>query len=166
MLTFEEKLTIIESFPQLERRDVSLGRVNFHYEESAFGKKTVVYHLHPNGNGFVYAGHLAHAHADANDKGMVNISDYSADELRNLIQASLDSLSTEDGKIEAEAARSSDDQRREYWIGPDNHALLLVYEDELWNIYTGSNLEAAFESYTKAEQYLLEEGFHQQTNIK
>ncbi len=36
MLTFEEKLSIIESFPELERKNVSLKRVNFHFEESRF----------------------------------------------------------------------------------------------------------------------------------
>lgn len=55
MLTFEEKLAIIESFPELTRKDVSLNRVNFHYEDSIFEKKIVVYHLYPNGNEFVYA---------------------------------------------------------------------------------------------------------------
>lgn len=58
MLTFEEKLAIIESFPELERVNVSLGRVNFQFNESVYEKKNVVYHLHPNGNGFVYAGRL------------------------------------------------------------------------------------------------------------
>ena len=48
MLTFEEKLAIIESFPELERKNVSLGRVNFHFEGSIYEKKNVVYHLHPN----------------------------------------------------------------------------------------------------------------------
>ena len=55
MLSFEEKLAIADSFPELERKNVSMKRVNYHYEESMFDKKTVVYHLHPNGNGFVYA---------------------------------------------------------------------------------------------------------------
>lgn len=39
MLTFQQKIHILESFPQLERRDVSLGRVNFHYEGSIYDKK-------------------------------------------------------------------------------------------------------------------------------
>ena len=81
MLTFEEKLAIIESFPELERRTVSMGRMNFHYEESASDKKNVVYHLHPNGNGFVYGAELEGYHK--NEKGMVNIRDFSSDELQN-----------------------------------------------------------------------------------
>ena len=35
MLTFEEKLAIIESFPELERKDVSLGRVNFRLQRES-----------------------------------------------------------------------------------------------------------------------------------
>lgn len=41
MLTFEEKLSIIESFPELERKNVSLKRVNFHFEESRLDKRTL-----------------------------------------------------------------------------------------------------------------------------
>ena len=91
MLRFEEKLEICSSFPELERRDVSLGRVNFHYEESLYDKKTVVYHLHPNGNGFVYAGLVEGLQTD--EKGLVNIRDISADDLRALIEQSIRSLS-------------------------------------------------------------------------
>ncbi len=90
MLSFEEKLAIVESFPQLTRKNVSLGRVNFHYEESAADKKIVVYHLHPNGNGFVYAENINGYEPD--EKGMVNIRDFSAKELRNIIEQSIQSL--------------------------------------------------------------------------
>jgi hypothetical protein len=83
MLTFEEKLSIIESFPELERKNVSMGRINFHYEASAYDKKNIVYHLHSNGNGFVYGAELNGY--KKNDKGMVNIRDFSADELRTII---------------------------------------------------------------------------------
>ena len=41
MLTFEEKLSIIESFPELEKKNVSLKRVNFHFEESRLDKRTL-----------------------------------------------------------------------------------------------------------------------------
>lgn len=91
MLTFEQKLAILDSYPQLERRNVSLGRVNYHFEESRHDKKTVASHLHPNGNGFVYAGLLRGYESD--DKGLVNIRDYSEAELRELVDASITSLS-------------------------------------------------------------------------
>lgn len=159
MLNFEEKLEIIESFPELQRKDVSLGRVNFHYEDSIMDKKTVVYHLHPNGNGFVYAGHLPAAATD--DKGLVNIRDYSADDLRSLIAGSIRYLSGETSAPEKTTAEQAiiGDEQEERWIGPDDHILILVHEDELWNVYSGLNLEAAFESYREAEAYMKEEGF-------
>lgn len=91
MLTFEQKLAILDSYPQLERKNVSLGRVNYHYEESQHDKKTVAFHLHPNGNGYVFAGLLRGYETD--DKGFVNIRDYSEFELRNLLDASITSLS-------------------------------------------------------------------------
>jgi hypothetical protein len=150
MLTFDEKLEIIESFPQLQRKNVSLGRVNYHYEESVFDKKIVVHHLHPNGNGFVYAGHLPEVATD--DKGLVNIRDYSADALSSLIRASILSLSDSDSAGKTE----------ERWVGPNEQTLLLVLEEDLWNVYTGPNLEMAFESYPEAERYMQEEGFTRQ----
>jgi len=91
MLSFEDKLAIMASFSVLERRDVSLGRVNFHYEGSVTAKKNVGYHFHPNGNGYVYAGELDDIETD--DKGFVNVRDYGADELRTLVARSIRSMS-------------------------------------------------------------------------
>ncbi|MDC2866655.1 MULTISPECIES: hypothetical protein [unclassified Bacillus (in: firmicutes)] len=154
MLTFEEKLTIIESFPELERKNVSLGRINFHYEESRLDKKNVVYHLHPNGNGFVYAGHLKGY--KTNDKGMVNIRDFSAEELRSLLEKSMAVLSQEP----VEEVVIAENFQEEEWINEDKHILTLIKEDEdMWNVYAGIQLDGTFNSYKEAAQYLDEEGF-------
>ena len=163
MLSFEEKLEICSSFPGLTRKDVSLGRVNFHYEDSVYEKKTVVYHLHPNGNGFVYAAQIPGAEAD--DKGFVNIRDSSAEELRELIRASIRSLSG-DGEaadssedVTGEAPDDGSEPEKQRWTGPEGHVLTLHYENELWFVYSGENLESAFETLEEAEEYLREEGF-------
>ncbi|HZG14541.1 MAG TPA: hypothetical protein VE710_05920 [Candidatus Bathyarchaeia archaeon] len=156
MLTFEEKLAIIESFPQLSKKKVSLGRFNFHYEESEHEKKTVVFHLHPNGNGFVYAGHLPKKATD--DKGMVNIRDYTADQLRSLIEASIHYLSQKPEPRQVQTV-DVDGPAEERWVNRENHTLLLVHEDDLWNIYAGHNLDASFESEKEAIEYLQDEGF-------
>ncbi|MFY4775699.1 hypothetical protein [Metabacillus sp. RGM 3146] len=155
MLTFEEKLAIAESFPELQRKDVSLKRVNFHYEDSVFDKKVVIQHLHPNGNGFVFAGNIGKYETD--EKGFINIRDYSESALRSIIKESIHSLS-ENSEAAKESAIIGDGEEQR-WIGPDNQTLLLIYEDEWWNVYTGLNLEAAFGSYEEAEDYLVEEGF-------
>lgn len=156
MLTYEQKLAIIESFPELERKDVSLGRMNFHYEGSVHDKKNVVYHLHPNGNGYVYAGQLPGVATD--DKGFVNIRDYTEERLRALLRDSIRSLSA-NSAAGKEAAAPAEAAEAERWQGPDNQTLTVTYEDELWYVYAGRSLESAFETYEEVEQYMLEEGF-------
>ncbi|WLR51243.1 hypothetical protein LC040_19115 [Bacillus tianshenii] len=149
MLTFEEKLTIIDSFPELDRKDVSLGRVNFHFEGSGFDKKNVVYHLHPNGNGFVYTEFLEGYETD--HKGMTNIRNFSEEELRKVIKESIQSL-VPMPEEEAECIE-------EEWVNAENQSLILINEDEMWNVYAGVNLDGTFPSYNEAAQYLDEEGF-------
>jgi hypothetical protein len=149
MLSFEQKIAIIEQFPELERKNVSLGRVNFHYEESAFEKKTVVYHLHPNGNGFVYAAMVPGYADQTDDKGFVNIREFTAEELQELIKQSIRSLTG-----------GSMPKNKERWIGSDHQMLTVFYEDELWYVYSGDQLESAFETYDEVKEYMAEEGFN------
>ncbi|GKU77635.1 hypothetical protein [Paenibacillus sp. L3-i20] len=165
MLTFEQKLEIITSFPELQRKDVSLGRVNFHYEDSVHEKKTVVYHLHPNGNGFVFAGLLNEASADA--KGMVNIRDVEAEQLHQLIARSIASLSGASNESTTHMSTIVDKanyqpSRAEFWRGPGNARLTLLLEDDLWYVYAGKDLEMAFETYDESVQYLLDEQFRRE----
>lgn len=154
MLTFEEKLEIIDSYPELNRKDVSLGRVNFHFEGSVHEKKIVVQHLHPNGNGFVYAGHLPKKATDK--KGFINIRDYSETELRQLLQDSISYLSVVPEFFEKE---NPDKEIEGTWVGPNEQELTVANEDLLWNVYAGINLEECFESPVEVQRYLLEEGF-------
>lgn len=161
MLSFEEKLEICSTYAQLERRNVSLGRVNFAYEESAYDKKTVVYHLHPNGNGYVYAGLLKGESTD--DKGFVSIRDASEEGLRDLISRSIASLTrTEQEQAPASKPSETHPTTPDYpqqWSGPDSQKLTLKFEDDLWYIYTGANLEVAFETMEEVLEYMAEEGF-------
>lgn len=153
MLTFEQKLAIIESFPELERKKVSLGRINFHFADSIYDKKNVVYHLHPNGNGFVFAEFLEGY--DVDTKGLVNIRDFTEKELKSIIEKSIESLSA-NSTVEAAIIEDNEEER---WINPENQTLILVHEDEMWNVYAGLNLDGTFLSYNEAKQYLEEEGF-------
>lgn len=154
MLTFVEKLAIIETFTELERVNVSLGRVNFQYQESVFDKKNVVYHLHPNGNGYVYAGKLSHYQTD--EKGMANIRDFSASQLKQIIRESITSLSAVEKPEREQAVMGI---REEHWVNEHKEQLMLRNEDETWNIYFGQNLEETFGTYEEAEMFLIEEGF-------
>lgn len=161
MLSFEQKLNILDSFPELEKRTVSLGRVNYHFEESAHEKKTIGYHLHPNGNGFIYAGLLKGYDKDA--KGYVNIREFSEPELRRLVQESIHSLTASDEiPVESHPAPPSVIKTSSgggEWVNEDGQVLTLKYEDDLWYIYAGIQLEMAFETREEAGIYLDEEGF-------
>ncbi|MDQ8736917.1 hypothetical protein [Paenibacillus sp. LHD-38] len=158
MLSFEQKLAVIEAFPELVRKDVSLGRTNFHYEESAHEKKSVVHHLHPNGNGYVFAGLVPGVATD--DKGLVNIRDFTEEELRSIIEKSISSLAiAPPEKPESKKKKKKKPALEQRWIGPDNAVLTLLFEEDLWYLYADLNLESAFETYEEAEEYLLEEQF-------
>lgn len=158
MLTFDEKLAIIESFPELERKNVSLGRINFHFPESISDKKNIVYHLHPNGNGFVFAGELPNYKKD--EKGMVNIRDFSADKLRLLLMEAIRSLSPIDKTVEEETIIG--DLSEERWVDGENNLLILINENDTWNIYFGLNLDESFDTHEEAIEFLKEEGFHRE----
>ncbi|MBS4196099.1 hypothetical protein [Lederbergia citri] len=151
MLTFEEKQAIIESFPQLSKKEVSMKRLNYHYEDSLYDKTVVVYHLHPNGNGFVYVGDLPGYQSD--NKGLVNIREATEEELRKIIADSIHYLSEE-----TESSEEINPPEFE-WRNEEGQILILKYEDMLWNIYAGLNLVDSFGAKSNAETYLQEEGF-------
>lgn len=88
---------------------------------------------------------------------MANIRDYSAEELKRLIRESIRSLSVEEKPVE-EVAIVGDNQE-ERWVNKENQVLLLINEDDFWNIYFGLNLEESFATYEEAEVFLVEEGF-------
>lgn len=163
MLTFEQKLKIFDCFPELQRKDVSLGRVNYHYEESSHDKKTVAYHLHPNGNGYVFAGLLEGY--DVDSKGFVNIREYSEEDLRSLVKKSIASLTTNVTEPPDTASASIPSTLRVassgggIWVDPNGQQLTLKYEDDLWYIYSGISIEMVFETREEAGEYLAEEGF-------
>ncbi len=156
MLTFEEKLAIATSFPELEQKNVSLGRVNFQYPESKTDKKNVLYHLHPNGNGFVYAEGISGYRVDP--KGMVNIRDFSEEDLRTLIQKSIERLSIDPN----EGTMAAGDEIEEVWRNEEGHTLTIILEEDMWNVYAGIYLDGTFPSYNEAKSYLMEEGFTKQ----
>lgn len=148
MLTFEQKQEIIQSFPELVRKEVSMKRLNYHYEESTIDKTVVVQHLHPNGNGFVYVAGLPQYETD--DRGLTNIREASEEELRTIIAASIELL---------QAGEQIAEPVEEMWENKEGEQLKVVEEEDFWSIYHGLNLEESFSDYADAKVYLLEENF-------
>ncbi|MGE8035057.1 hypothetical protein [Lysinibacillus sp. NPDC093692] len=150
MLTFEQKQAIIDSFPELTKKEISLKRVNYHFMDSLYEKTIVVEKLHPNGNGFVFVGDLLRYEKEASDKGLVNIRDYDEQQLREIIEDAIQYLSEE---------AEEQEPIEELWQNREGAQLMLAFEQRSWNIYHGENLEEAFGTHDAAKEYLLEEGF-------
>ncbi|SIS38531.1 hypothetical protein [Salimicrobium flavidum] len=148
MLSFEEKQNILDQFDELEKKEISLGRINYHFEESLYDKKNVVYHLHPNGNGYVYAELLSDIETD--ERGMVNIRDYTEDELKDIVRDAIESLSMTEAEREP---------LLEEWENREEQLLVLMKEDDGFNVYGGDRLEGSFRSYEEASDFLEQEGF-------
>ena len=146
MLTFEQKLAIIESFPELTRYNISMGRVNFHFEESVLDKKVVVDRLHPNGNGFIYGGELDTAY-EVDSRGMINIRELDEKALHSLIHEAIDSM--KETEITTET-----------WIDDEGYTVTLSGADDTWDVFTGELLDATFPTKESAIEYLNQEGFH------
>src|SRR5690606_1473237 len=122
-------------------------RVNYHYDQSVTDKKTVVYHLHPNGNGYVYAGELQNFQTDR--KGFVNIRDFTAEELHSLIERSIRSLSITPSSVPAAMGQVEEER----WVNFKGQTLELKFEDEdqMWYIFSGLMLDATFDTYAEAK---------------
>jgi len=151
MLTFEQKQQIIESFPQLVKKEISLKRLNYHYEDSLYEKTIVVEKLHPNGNGFVFVGDLLKYEKEA-VKGLVNVRDYSEAQLREIIQDAIDYL----GEEEVEEGPII-----EIWSSREGSEIELIYNGRSWDVFFQDNLEESFGTREAAVEYLREDGFRQ-----
>lgn len=150
MLSFEEKKAIFDSVPELTIQEVSLNRLNYHFEDSAVPKTTVVKFLHPkSGNAFIYAGYLG---AEKTKDGYVSVIDSSKEEIEEMIQNSLEYLRlTEDGYA---------DGYEEEWFDDHQDVLILRYSNYMWSVIMSSgNVEGVFKTKEAAEGYLLDEGF-------
>lgn len=150
MLSFEEKKAIIDSFDELVEKPISMNRLNYHYPGSQYEKKIVVEKLHPNGNGFVYVGDLLAYKAD--DRGLVNIRDFSEQELRDAIEDSIMYLTEVDDVVEEVTIEETFRNR-------SGDQLLLSFDGAFWNVSHGFNLEESFGTREDAEEYLAAEGF-------
>lgn len=149
MLTFEQKQQIIETFPELTKKEVSMKRLNYHYEDSLYDKTVVVQHLHPNGNGFVYVEGIPGYEAD--DRGLVNIREATEEELKATIKDAIRALSSKEADEE--------ESLEEVWVNGQGQKLTLLEEEGFFNVYHGNNLEESFGDYREAMDYLKGENF-------
>lgn len=147
MLSFTEKKALFQQFNQLEEQAVSLGRFNYHFTESKRSKTIIIKYLHPNGNGFIYAPFSDESGKD----GYVNIREMEEPELIELLEKALEYMAS-DGDAFAEGYT-------EKYVDDFGDKLLLCYENKIWTLYAGENVEAIFKTHEAALGYLSDEGF-------
>lgn len=87
-LSFEEKINILNLYFKLNKRTISLDRINYHHNSTKNRRKTVVSQLHLSGNGYIYVGYLEKYKNIADSRGFLNIDKYisTEDEFRKLIE--------------------------------------------------------------------------------
>lgn len=149
MLTFEQKQAVIAQFPELVKKEISLKRLNYHFEGSLYEKSIVVEKLHPNGNGFVFVGDLLKYEAFVNDNGLVNIRDFSEEGLKEIIADAIAYLSEE----------IIEEPIIELWQNRAGSEIELRFEEPVWNVYHKNNLEDTFGTKDDAVAYIREDGF-------
>src|SRR5699024_9424594 len=97
---------------------------------------------------FVYVAGLPNYEVDG--RGLVNIREATKEELINTIADSIQLLKTGDEVAEPV---------EEKWVDAEGTELVVIQEDDFWNVYHGLNLEESFGDYAELKAYLTEEQF-------
>lgn len=96
MLSFEEKKAIFHSF-KLEEKQMSNGKVSFHYPESKQRGQVLATQLHSTGNGYVVGKYMSEETIKKNgftvdSRGWISIKEFSKKELENVITEAMKSM--------------------------------------------------------------------------
>lgn len=106
MLSFEEKKAIFHSF-KLEEKQMSNGKVSFHYPESKQRGQVLATQLHSTGNGYVVGKYMSEETIKKNgytvdSRGWISIKDFSKEELEKVITEAMNSMHSTTTDIEEE----------------------------------------------------------------
>lgn len=92
MLNLNEKRKILNSFDELRENEDKFGRFFYYYDKSPSKKKIVAREFVSSGNGYVYGKFLPEYKDSLYKDGSVCVKEFSAEELRNIVRKSIDSL--------------------------------------------------------------------------
>lgn len=90
MLSLEQKRKIFNSFPELtEKKSIvkksNTERFGYDFKESKRNKKEIARELTDTGNGYIYVNYLKEYKDQMDDRGFVNIKDFTETKLREII---------------------------------------------------------------------------------
>lgn len=92
MLSLKEKRTILHTFKELREKLDKFGRYYYYFDASTTRKKIVAREFTDSGNGYVYAEHLPEYINQLYKDGSVCVKHYTAEQLREIVRKSIDSL--------------------------------------------------------------------------
>lgn len=92
MLSLSEKREILNSFEELREQEDKFGRFFYYYDKSHTRKKIVAREFVSSGNGYVYGLLLPEYKEALYQDGSVCVKDFTAEELREIVRKSIDSL--------------------------------------------------------------------------
>lgn len=95
MLSLAEKRKILNSYDELSEREDKFGRFFNYFDRSITRKKIVVNEFVSSGNVYVYGKRIPEYKDVLYKDGSVCVKEFTAEELRDIVRKSIDSLSSE-----------------------------------------------------------------------
>ncbi len=91
-LSFDDKRSILRSFPELIEVPMSNERLSYHFEGSQQPRKVIVTQLSPTGNAYVCGAYLKDRSYVVDARGWISIKDFSKTELREVVAKAIESF--------------------------------------------------------------------------
>lgn len=97
-MEFEEKRAVFKNFQDLKERPISYSRFNYDYPASMQRGKILARELHPTGNGYVLGKYMSPDVVKkygyvVDSRGWISINKFTRDELINVINEAMVSMS-------------------------------------------------------------------------
>jgi hypothetical protein len=91
-LSLSQKREILNSFKELTEQVDKNGRYSYRFEDSIDKRKAIAHEFTYTGNGYVYGKNLPDYAKLADARGWVNVRDFSATQLRDIVSKQINSL--------------------------------------------------------------------------
>jgi len=93
-LSLSQKREILKSFKELTEHVDKSGRCSYKFEGSNEKRKTVACEFSFTGNGYVYGANLPDYTSMADERGWVNVRDFSSTQLKDIVSKAIESISS------------------------------------------------------------------------
>ena len=91
-LSLDQKVEIIETFPELHKSIDKNGRISYFIYGSKQRRKQIIRELTHTGNGYIYGSLTPELHERVDNRGWINFKDCNERELRELIGKVIESF--------------------------------------------------------------------------